>query len=730
MNPQSPQSKQSPDDMLPLLLEIGVEEIPSDVLPKALSQLPQIAKKCFTATGISFSEPQVYGTPRRLILYFPELAVSQATREEIVVGPPKRAAFDVEGKPTRAAEGFAKSQNTPLSDIKIEDAATLGAAAKGKKGEYLVLRKIKTGESTVKCLETILPEIIASLRFPRSMRWNDTGIAFVRPIRSILALYGDIVVPFSFAGVSSGDRTQGHHIMAPEFFQVTDFENYQAELSHRFVMIDPKKRVDAIKAQVDTLAKEKDGTSFSLDNPGREMSLILDAAYSVENPKAICGDFDQSFLNIPKEIIITAMSEHQGYFPLFRGDGTLLSHFITILNIDAKDLNLIQKGNERVLRARLHDAQFYFDQDRKQRLSDRLSDLNQVMFQEKLGSVYEKVKRIQKLSAFIADKIGRTDKDKQDLERAAMLCKNDLVTGVVREFTSLQGTMGSVYAERDEENENVVRAIKEHYLPRHAGDKLPAPGIGQILAIADKLDTIVGCFGVGLIPTGSEDPYALRRQGLGIIQILVEYASFDNFSLEGGINEAIKLYAEEQVAADSGLCGKIVSFFKLRMDSHLQLVHKVRTDLRFAVLAKMKSNTFHSPRRIVQRAVALDHFSKQIVFRSLITVYKRVDRILPDYFKGEVDESVFVHASEKKLYVKYVAVREETLSLSAKQSYAEVLAQLATLNDPLNHFFDDVMVMDKDEVIQKNRLSLLLAVREPFKAFGDFSKIVDDQTTS
>lgn len=725
MNAQSSQkSKQSPGDMLPLLLEIGVEEIPSDVLPRALSQLPQISEKCFTAAGISFSEPQVYGTPRRLILYLPELAISQATREEVIVGPPKRAAFDAEGRPTKAAEGFAKSQNTPLSEIKIEDAALLGAAAKGKKGEYLVLRKIKTGESTVKCLETILPEIIASLRFPRTMRWNDTGIAFVRPIRSILALYGDTVVPFSFAGVSSGDRTQGHHIMAPEFFQVTDFENYQSELSRRFVMIDPKERVRVITSQMKVLAKEKKGVLNLSDE-----ALLWDAAYTVEYPKAICGDFDPDFLTIPKEIITTAMAEHQGYSPLYQGETfeALLPNFITILNIDSDDLSLIQTGNERVLRARLHDARFYFDQDRKRPLSAGLEDLKKVMFQEKLGSVFEKVERIKTLSCFIANTLKWDDKDISDLERAAHLCKNDLVTGVVREFTSLQGTMGCVYATLDKENAFVARAIEEHYLPRYAGDRLPTVrSVGEILSIADKLDTIVGCFGVGLIPSGSEDPYALRRQGLGIIQMLVEDASFYDFSLGDLINEAIRCYTSHEAFCVPDLSDKITSFFKLRMDSYLQHSRKIRYDLREAVLARQ----LNAPRIIVECADALSRFSNQAVFKSLIMAYKRVDRILPDGFEGEVDEAAFIHASEKELYAKYVAVHEAILSLSARQSYAEVLAQLATLHDPLNQFFNDVMVMDKNEAVRQNRLSLLFAVKKPFNVFGDFSKIVEDQTAS
>jgi len=722
MKTPSPQeTTASPVDVLPLLLEIGVEEMPSNVLPKALDQLPNIAKSSFTAAAISFSAPQVYGTPRRLILYFPELAVSQETKEAFIIGPPKRAAFDPEGRPTKAAEGFAKSQNVPLSALKLEDAAALSTAAKGKKGEYLVLRKTKTGESTLRLLETMLPQIIASLSFPRAMRWNETGIAFVRPIRSILALYGDTVIPFSFAGVSSGDRTHGHHIMAPKAFPVTDFEVYRSELARRFVMIDPEERVRVITVQMEALAKEKKGVLDLSDE-----ALLWEAAYTVEYPKAICGDFDSEFLSIPKEIITTAMAEHQGYFPLYREDGELRPHFITILNIDAKDVSLIQTGNERVLRARLHDAQFYFDQDRTQPLAARIEDLKKVMFQEKLGSVFEKVERIKALSIFIANKLHWDHNDISDLERAAHLCKNDLVTGVVREFTSLQGTMGRVYAELEEEDSYVAKALEEHYLPRHAGDTLPETRIGQILAIADKLDTIVGCFGVGLIPTGSEDPYALRRQGLGIIQILVDdpksYALFERLSLKDTIKKAIQHYEAHDKFYVPDLSEKISAFFKLRLDSYLQHSQAIRYDLREAVLDK----ELDRPRVIVECAEALNTFSRKAVFRSLITVYKRVARILPPGFVGEVDEAVLMHPSEKDLFRTYQEVHEAIRHLWVTRSYPQVLERLSTLNEPLNQFFDDVLVMDKDDKVKQNRLSLLFAVSEPFKAFGDFSKIVED----
>ncbi|MEC4677950.1 MAG: glycine--tRNA ligase subunit beta [Nitrospirota bacterium] len=706
-------------DTLPLLFEIGVEEIPSNVLPNALKQLPQIAEKCFTAARLSFSGLEVYGTPRRLILYCPELSVSQETKEEIIIGPPKRAAFDAAGNATKAAEGFAKSQNTPLSEIKIENAAALGAAAKGKKGEYLVLRKTKTGENTATLLEKMLPKIIASLSFPRSMRWNETGVAFIRPIRSILALYGSKVVPFSFAEVASADQTRGHRIMSPDFFSVTDFEHYRDELSRRFVMIDPEERVRVIQSQMEVLGKEKQAVlDFS------DKALLEKSAFTVEYPKAICGNFEDDFLSIPKVIIITAMAEHQGYFPLRRKDGELLPHFITILNIAPEDCALIQKGNERVLSARLCDARFYFDQDRLHPLSARLEDLKKVMFQEKLGSVYKKVKRVERLSAFIADAIECTDEEKRNLERAAGLCKNDLVTGVVREFTSLQGTMGRIYATLDGEDAQIGRAIEEHYLPKQAGGALPKTKLGRILSVADKLDTLVGCFVAVFEPTGSEDPYAIRRQALGMIRILISAAELRSLSLNELIQEAITQYKNQGVEYKKADVLKSVSgFLKIRMDTYLS--QEIPPDLRAAVLHR--NVMIDKPADLVARAEALLKFSSDPLFAPLMMVFKRAIRILPADFsdKDKVDEAVFIHPSEKDLYARYVDIHMAIQSLSAKQSYSEVLAQLATLNDPLNQFFDDVMVMDKDEKVQQNRLSLLYAVSEPFKTFGDFSKIVE-----
>lgn len=711
MNTPRPQHSRNP-----MLLEIGIEEIPSDVIAPSLKQLARQTEKQLSDCNLPASKALVYGTPRRMMLYFEHIESRQENTTELIIGPPKRAAFDAEGKATRAAAGFAKSQGIALSEIKIVNALTLGDAAKGKKGEYLTYTKDKAGKTAETLLAEMLPDVMSKLTFPRSMQWNETGVSFVRPIRSIAAIYNGHIIPFSFAGVKSGNLVSGHHMMSPEPFEISDFDGYCTELSRRKVIVDPDERVRLITEQMQDLVKEKGGL---LDTS--EQALLLEAAYTLEYPKAICGNFDRAFLEIPKEIIITAMAEHQGYFPLYKEGGELLPHFITIANIETPDMSIIQKGNERVLRARLVDAQFYFDHDRKNTLADFVEALKRVTFQEKLGSVFSKVERIKKLATYIARKIDCSETEIKNTERAAQLCKADLVSGVVREFTSLQGTMGRIYARLDGEDLTVGEAIETHYLPKYAGGKLPTTRIGQILSIADKLDTIVGCFGVGLIPSGSEDPYALRRGGLGIIQIVLSDPAFRSFSLEGATLEAIRQYESQTVFSGDTLLPQISNFLKQRLDAQLQSLD-VRYDLRAAMLAR----PFKHPWKLVECAEALVQFSKQPLFSDLIIISKRVIRILPEQFEDETDEAILSEAAEKNLYQCYQDVKQSLKILWQNCEYGHILEKLATLHKPLNQFFDDVMVMDKNETIRNNRLALLFAVGNLFKDFADFSKIVED----
>lgn len=709
-----------------LLVEIGIEEIPSNVMASTLKQLLSLTQKALSEVTISFSAPQVYGTARRLILFVPQLAAAQEAKMECVVGPPKQAAFDASGNPTQAATGFAKSQGVSLSEIQVKSAETLGSAAKGKKGDYLVVEKVKKIEATAFLLETMIPDILGKLSFPRSMRWNASGIAFIRPVRSIVAIYNEKIVPFSFAGIQSGNTTSGHHMMSPDAFQVTDFARYQKELAKRFVIIDPDERFRRIESQLKALAKEKGGELKP------DKALLWDAAYTVEYPNAICGDFDEAFLEIPKEIIIAAMQEHQGYFPLYQKNTEpdkfekLLPHFITITNIEAQDMSTIQKGNERVLRARLHDARFYFDQDRKKPFSSYREELKKVIFQEKLGTVFQKVERIKTLSIFIANNMGWNSNKISDLERAANLCKVDLVTGVVREFTSLQGTVGRIYAALDGEKNVIGRAIEGHYLPKQAGGALPETTFGRILSIADKLDTLVGCFVGDLKSSGSEDPYAIRRQALGMILIILSAEKLQSLSLDELIGKAILQYEEQGVEMAENwrttIQNGVSAFLKIRLDTHLS--EEIPSDLRAAILSPRNIN---NPADLAARAKALFQFSSDPLFKPLMTAFKRAIRILPDGFEGEIDPGLLNEVAEKHLYDALVSLKEKVTPLWPDRKYREILEALETLFEPLNQFFEAVMVMDKDEAIRQNRLSLLSEVQRQFNLFGDFSKIVEGE---
>ncbi|WDT76272.1 MAG: glycine--tRNA ligase subunit beta [Candidatus Manganitrophus sp.] len=691
-----------------LLVEIGVEEIPSNIMAATLQQLREETAARLAPLGIPFDPPQVYGTPRRLILYLPQLAPQQETRIETISGPAKKVGFDPQGNPTSAALGFAKSQGAAVSELKVRQT---------EKGEYLFVEREVRGEATVVLLKKILPEIFSSLDFPRSMRWNGEGVAFVRPIRWIVALYGGEVVPFSYAGVKADRISYGHRILSPEPFRVADFSDYRKKIRKASVLIDPKERYDLIVQEMARLAAEKKGRIEE------DETLVWQAAFMVEYPKAVCGSFDLSFLEVPKEVIIAPMKEHQGYFPLEASDGKLLPNFITIVNNPSPKSETIRKGNERVLRARLVDAKFYFEKDRKSSLRNKVDGLTGVTFQEKLGTLFEKTQRLIHLSNFIVNQLNIPEEDA--VQEAAMLCKADLVAGVVREFPSLQGTMGKIYAEMDGRDRAVAAAIEEHYLPRYSGGALPGTPIGQVLAVADKLDTIVGCFGVGLIPSGSEDPYALRRQGLGLIQILVADGSpLRPLSLQAAISESIRLYEDQRKFSAGRVAEEVNTFLKQRVASYLQS-EGVRYDLIDAVLARKLDR----PHVMVDFARALVRFSTQPLFGPLMISFKRAIRILPKGFSGEVNVPLLKENVEKELHEAIHTVNEGIGDYWTKGRYEQILEMLATLYVPLNRFFEGVMVMDPNEEIRENRLSLLSWVRTLFNEFGDFSKIVEGESS-
>jgi glycyl-tRNA synthetase beta chain len=707
-----------------LFIEIGVEEMPAETIPVSLSALSEIASKLMKEAGLSHSPFEVYGTPRRLILYTPQLAAKQETRVETIIGPPKRIAYDAHGNPTSAAVGFAKLHTIPVSKLVVLTT---------EKGEYLSVEKKTVGLPTSALLKDLIPEIIAGLRFSKSMRWAGTA-SFIRPIRWIVALYNLKVVPCSFAQVSSGNRSYGHRLLAPAPFKFADFASYKKEIRGRFVLIDPSERYNKIKKEIGQIAQNVSGAVE------QDSALLWQAAYSTEYPEAICGTFDRASLSIPKEIISTAMKEHQGYFPLEATAPAkagvapaMLPYFIAVLNNKDKK-KTIQKGCERVLKARLSDARFYFEEDCKQSLSDRVPALKGVMFQDKLGTLYDKTQRLVFLSKFIAQKIdslsaasltqtlGRPILD--EIKRVAPLCKADLVTGVVREFPSLQGVMGRILADRNSEQGG---AIQEHYQPRFPGDPLPKSLCGQILSVADKLDSIVGCFGIGKVPTGSEDPYALRRLGVGVIQILSLNPLFRPFLLPDLICESVRCFDNQgnvpggKFAFKTNPTLEVATFLKGRIASHLQS-KSIRHDIIDAVLTH-KMLIPLPPHDLVALADALSHFSRNPLFNPLITCYKRAARILVTGFNTKVNPALFTDKVESALWSFILKAVKDVDVHYEKPDFTAILEALATMYTPLNRFFTDVLVMDPNEEIRKNRMALLRVVVNLFDRFGDFSKI-------
>ncbi len=681
-----------------LLLEIGTEEIPSNVMAVTLHQLARLAEQCFEEAGIPSGRPQTYGTPRRLILYVPNLSPRQNAKSERIIGPPKKIAFDPHGKPTPAACGFAKSQGVDVARLSVITT---------EKGEYLAFEKKEAGRQTGLLLKEVLPDMIARLSFPRAMRWTNQSCAFVRPIRWMVALYADKVVPFTYAGVKTGATSYGHRLMAPAPFTVLNFTSYQEEMRRRFVLIDPDERFNLIQEEIRRQAKRCGGIVEEDDR------LIWEAVHTVEYPVAICGAYQLS--GIPKEVIIAPMKEHQGYFPVIAPSGALLPYFIAITNHQTKAVKTIIRGNERVLGARLSDARFYFEQDRKKRLADLTGALKGVTFQEKLGSLSEKGDRLVRLVAFLA-RSSDCERLIPDLERAARLCKCDLLTGVVREFPSLQGTIGEIYARLDGESTVVSDAIKEHYAPRTSGDMPPKTLAGQILSVADKCDTIVGCFGVGLTPSGSEDPYALRRQGLGLIQMMAADGPLAKVSLADLIANAIDAYTAQGKFPRETIHSHVMEFLRQRAISFLQA-----QEIRYDVIDAVLSSELTYPKNRIDCARALSQFSKMPLFEPMMTAFRRAMRILPKDFQGSIDFTLLTGASETRLHEAIKASREKIGQ--AGLDFQQGFSLLATLYEPLNQFFNEVMVMDPNPKLRENRLALMKQVCELFNSYGDFSKI-------
>lgn len=684
-----------------LLLEIGTEEIPASFMPAALDALKTIAEREFGEHRIAYGTLDTFGTPRRIVLAMRDVATVQ---EDLVVtktGPAKSAAFAPDGTPTKAALGFAKSQGVGVEDLTVITT---------EKGDYLCAQRREKGIPTHLLLPELLPKIIGQIPFPKSMRWKDLEVRFARPIHWILALFGGSVVPFTFGGIASGDMTRGHRFMAPSPVRVTGIDSYIEAMKEGSVMVDPVQRRAAIVNTLRELAAQVGG------RPDEDQALLEEVSFLVEAPFPVLCRFEKEYLNLPVEVLITTMKKHQKYFPVLDEQGAPMHYFIAVNNTNSTRPDIVISGHERVLRARLADARFFYTEDLKKSLDNLTEALRGVVFQARLGTSYEKVMRFQALGVHIAEVLGKAS-IVPEVTRAAYLCKADLMSEMVGEFPELQGIMGREYARHAGEPEVVAEAIFEHYLPRFAGDRLPATDVGAIISISDKLDTIVGCFGIGLIPTGTADPYALRRQCLGIINIILEKKY--HLSLNGLIDFALHRLAEKLTRPPEEVRSEVYEFFGGRLATVLS-GQGASYDVIDAVLARGIDDITD----IADRVTALQQMKRDPAFESLAISFKRVVNILRTAEpRGAIDPAMFVHDAERALHEQAGAVKERVHRLMAARRYVDALQLIATLRGAVDAFFDNVLVMDEDMQLRNNRLCLLREISGLFDAFADFSKI-------
>lgn len=711
-----------------LLFEIGTEEIPAKFMPGILKQLKELAAAKMQELRIPFEDITVYGTPRRMAFIAGGVAETQADVVVEAKGPSVKIAY-VSGAPSKAAQGFARGQGVDVKDLVVRD-------------NYVYAVKHLAGQPVVELLPGLLMDILTSLSFPKTMRWADYEFRFVRPIRWMVALFGDQIIPVEVCGVKSGKFSMGHRFMQQSLkaaaesqgllsaalskvgnkvysalagvkgaVEIPSAGDYKKVMYDNFVMVDQDERRALILQQIKDLAAQNGGEAEINED------LLEEVNYLVEWPTALCGKFEEKFLSLPKECIITPMREHQRYFPVLDEDGNLLNKFITVRNGGSEHLDIVTHGNERVLRARLSDAEFFFNEDRATKLEDRLEKLKTVSFQEGLGNMYDKSERLVKMAEMLRFAIN-TPVDEEELRRCALLCKTDLVTGMVIEFTELQGVMGREYALLDGEKPEVATGIFEHYLPRFAGDALPATTIGRIVGIGDKLDNICATFSRGLAPTGSQDPYALRRQALGVINILLDA----NYHISLAKIIAGTLYLLDIKPEETGkLVPQIMEFFKQRL-RNLLMDQGIRYDVIDAVFADKRNDDMVD---LAVRCKALAAYVEAGNAEPLVQVSVRVSNLCKKIEKEvAISGALFKDESENKLHEVVAAVSKEIIPEIVLYDYAAVLKAGEKVIEPVNTFFDNVMVMDEDENVKNNRLAMLEEVRGIVNAVGDLSLLV------
>jgi glycyl-tRNA synthetase beta chain len=682
------------------LFELGTEELPPQALLKLRDALRQGISNRLDEAGLEYGEILAYATPRRLAIHIKQLAPSQADQQVERRGPPVKAAYDADGNPTKAALGFAQTNSTT-----VEQLQTL----KTEKGEWLCFRALSKGQTVQQLLPEILNQSLNSLPIPKRMRWGNSDHQFVRPVHWLLLLYGTDILPANILGLSADRFSYGHRFHAPAALSIASPADYLSRLQQDgYVIADFEARRDTIKAQIQEQIDKLAGVAQYDD------ALLNEITALVEWPVALVGNFEKDYLKLPDEVLITTMQTNQKYVPIKDKQGQLLPHFITILNIDTSNPDIVRQGNERVIRPRLGDAAFFWNQDTKKTLEQRVTELGNVVEQKKLGSMLDKTQRLEQISQHIAE---RLNADTKSAIRAAHLCKADLLTDMVGEFASLQGVMGRYYALEDGETEQVANALQEHYLPRQSGGELPPSTAGQIVSLADKLDTLVGIFSIGMIPTGVKDPYGLRRAALGVLRILIEK------KLDLDLVDLVSQALEQQKHAhiEDGTQVKVVEFLIDRLRGY-------SLDLGYLPdeFDAVKTVNPTRPVDFMRRLEAVQSFRRQPEADSLAAANKRIRNILrkvEDKVSSNVKTEILTDEAEKTLYTATQQARETVTPILDQYDYSTALRHLAELKNPIDEFFDNVMVMADDPLLKANRLALLHQIQQLFLQIADIGKL-------
>jgi glycyl-tRNA synthetase beta chain len=686
-----------------LLLEIGLEEMPARFVTNAMNELAERISSWMKDHRVEFEEITRFSTPRRLAVQITGIDEQQADVEEEAKGPSEKIAVK-DNEWTKAALGFARGQGVSVDKLYIKEL----------KGEnYVYAKKFIQGESVTSLLPQ-LKEVMLQLTFPKNMRWGAYDIKYVRPVKWITALFGSEIIPFEVTNVASGRTTWGHRFLGSSA-ELSEAEEYKNTLLSQHVIADPAERKMAIKQQIEEIAAHEDWNI-----PVNE-SLLEEVNNLVEYPTALYGAFDESFLEVPEEVLVTSMREHQRYFPVMNQEEDLLPYFITVRNGDHRHLENVQKGNEKVLRARLADAEFFFKEDKKQSLEDRLPKLQSIVYHEELGSIADKVERIKTFTELLSIKTAASEKVKESAQRAAMLSKADLVTHMVDEFPELEGRMGEYYALHDGESRETAEAIREHYLPKQAGDKPPQSAPGSLVSAADKLDTIVTSFGIGNIPTGSQDPHGLRRQTAAILQTYL--VSGWNFNLFEIIEEAVDHISSLGLLKKDkkDVMNNLKEFFELRYKNLLK-----DQGIRYDVAEAVMGAGFSYPGEVVEKSSFLMNQLSEASFKKEVEAFSRVTNIAQksgnDF--SDIKQELFEKAEEKDLYEAVTEAREETAVLLENKEIERAYETLKRLVPYIHHYFDNIMVMSDDKDIKANRLNQMKQASALIRSFADFQKIV------